>query len=130
EETAQSLKEGNFQDLDLANLIEEIESMGRRDKREVCSRMKVLLMHLLKWKYQPEKRTTSWISTINEQRDQINVILKDSPSLKPYLRQEFADCYQTARVNASEETDLALEVFPKDCPFTQEQILKTGFRPN
>lgn len=118
EKTAQALKVGNFQDLDLENLIDEIESMGRREKREIYSRTKVILMHLLKWKYQPQSQSTSWISTINEQRDQIKLVLKDSPSLKPYLIQQFPDCYQAARVNASLETQLPLVTFPEDCPFT------------
>jgi hypothetical protein len=71
EQTVNQLKNGDLQDLDRQNLIDEIESMGRNDKREVKNRLIVLFMHLLKWQYQPEKRTSSWISTINEQRRQI-----------------------------------------------------------
>ena len=103
EQTVNQLKNGQIQDLDLENLIEEIESMGRSDKREIKTRLIVLIMHLLKWKYQPQKQTTSWIATINEQRRQIKVVLKDSPSLKPYIQNEIDDCYQDARKDAEKE---------------------------
>jgi hypothetical protein len=127
EQTVNQLKNGSLKDLDLENLIEEIESMGRSDKREIISRLRILIMHLLKWKYQPEKRTSSWIATINEQRYQIQVVLKDSPSLKPYFRDNFADCYQIIRRDAAKETTLPLNTFPVDCPFSQEQILDPDY---
>ena len=82
EQTVNHLKKGNLAALDLDNLIEEISDMGRNNRREVFGRLKVLLMHLLKWQYQPEKRTNSWINTIDEQREQLELILRDSPSLK------------------------------------------------
>lgn len=129
EQTVNQLKNGQIQDLDLENLIEEIESMGRSDKREIKTRLIVLIMHLLKWKYQPQKQTTSWIATINEQRRQIKVVLKDSPSLKPYIQNEIDDCYQDARKDAEKETKLSIEIFPLECPFTQEQILDPDYFP-
>lgn len=129
EQTVNQLKNGQIQDLDLENLIEEIESMGRSDKREIKTRLIVLIMHLLKWKYQPKKQTTSWIATINEQRRQIKVVLKDSPSLKPYIQNEIDDCYQDARKDAEKETKLSIEIFPLECPFTQEQILDPDYFP-
>ncbi|MEB3175120.1 MAG: DUF29 domain-containing protein [Cyanobacteriota bacterium] len=130
EETAKSLKAGNFQALDLENLIEEIESMGRSDKREIKTRLIVLLMHLLKHKYQFQRRTTSWIVTINEQRRQIKAVLKDSPSLKPYIQKELGDCYEDARKDAAKETRLPVATFPSECPFTQEQILDPDYFPS
>jgi hypothetical protein len=87
-------------------------------------------MHLLKYKYQPEKQTRSWISTINTQRNEINLVLDDSPSLRPYFKENLSDCYQKARLDASSETKLPLEIFPEDCPFTQENILLTGYLPD
>ena len=129
EETAQTLKAGNFGALDLENLIEEIESMGRSDKREIYSRLILLLMHLLKCKYQPDKQTRSWELTIDEQREQIKLIVKDSPSLKPYLKANLADCYQDAIRKAAKETGLPVSTFPPECPFTQEQILDPDFFP-
>ena len=125
--TTQQLKEGQFNEIDIANLIEEIESMGRSEKRELKSRLIVLLMHLLKWQYQPEKRSESWRSTISEQRICIEGLLEDSPSLQPLIYELFDECYQKARLKASEETGIKLNFFPKESPFTLEETLKVSF---
>ncbi|OKH33030.1 hypothetical protein NIES2119_24335 [[Phormidium ambiguum] IAM M-71] len=127
ETTAQQLKEGKFDEVDLTNLIEEIESMGRSEKRELKSRLIVLLMHLLKWQYQPEKRSESWRSTISEQRICIEGLLEDSPSLKPLISEVFDDCYQKARLKAADETGIKLNFFPKESPFTLEETLQVSF---
>lgn len=129
EETINHLKQGNLGALDLDNLIEEISDMGRNNRREVFSRLKVLLMHLLKWKYQPEKRTYSWTNTIDEQREQLELIFKDSPSLKPYFGDIFSECYQKAVRAAVNETHLPQQIFPVECPFTQEQVLDMDYFP-
>jgi predicted DNA-binding ribbon-helix-helix protein len=129
-QTITQLKQGNLNQLDLENLVAEIEAMGRSEKRELISRLRVLVMHLLKWRYQPEKRSTSWIKTINEQRFKVNQLLKDSPSLKPYLSNNFDDCYQVARQDAAQETKLTVKQFPLDCPFSQEAILTPNFLPD
>ena len=121
---AQQLKENNFHEIDIPNLIEEIESMGRSEKRELKNRLIVLLMHLLKWQYQSEKRSESWRSTISKQRICIETLLEDSPSLQPLLTEVFEDCYQKARLRASDETGIKLNFFPKESPFTLEEILK------
>ncbi|XWK88973.1 MAG: DUF29 domain-containing protein [Phormidium sp.] len=126
ETTAQQLKEGKFDEVDLTNLIEEIESMGRSEKRELKSRLIVLLMHLLKWQYQPEKRSESWRSTISEQRICIEGLLEDSPSLKPLISEVFDDCYQKARLKAADETGIKLNFFPKESPFTLEETLQAS----
>jgi len=130
EETAKTLKARNFQALDLTNLIEEIESMGRSDKKEIGNRLEILIMHLLKWKYQPHKQTRSWRCTINEQRRAIRRILKVSPSLKPYLQENLTDFYQDAREAAIDETGLPPQTFPPENPFIQEEILNPDFFPN
>ncbi|MFB2919670.1 MULTISPECIES: DUF29 domain-containing protein [Aerosakkonema] len=124
--TAQQLKEGKFNEIDIPNLVEEIESMGRSEKRELKSRLIVLLMHLLKWQYQPEKRSESWRSTISEQRICIEELLEDSPSLQPLISEVFDDCYQKARLKASEETGIKLNFFPKESPFTLEETLQAS----
>ena len=124
--TAQQLKEGKFNEIDIPNLIEEIESMGRSEKRELKSRLIVLLMQLLKWQYQPEKRSESWRSTISEQRICIEGLLEDSPSLQPLISEVFDDCYQKARLKASEETGIKLNFFPKESPFTLEETLQAS----
>ena len=125
--TAEHLKEGNFDRIDIPNLVEEIESMGRSEKRELKSRLIVLLMHILKWEYQSEKRSQSWCSTITEQRICIEGLLEDSPSLQPLILEVFDDCYQKARQNAAEETGIKLNLFPKKSPFTVEEALKVSF---
>mgnify|MGYP001809552601 FL=1 len=130
EQTVRHLKQGDLQSLDLENLIEEIESMGRSDKREVKNRLIVLMVHLLKWRYQSEKRSNSWTATINEQRRQLDLITGDSPSLKPFLVDNFSSCYQIARRDAARETFLSLSVFPLDCPFSVTEILDAEFFPN
>ena len=130
EETAKTLKAGDFGALDLENLIEEIESMGSNNKREIKSRLIVLLMHLLKYKYQPEKQTRSWIATINTQRNEIDLVLEDSPSLKGFLQAQIFECYKKARKSAAKETELPIATFPAECPFTEEQILDYDYLPN
>jgi Domain of unknown function DUF29 len=128
--TAQLLRDRRFNELDLDNLVEEIEALNRSEKREVESRLEVLLMHLLKWHYQPEHQSRSWKATIREQRRQILRLLKDSPSLKGHLSQEFDACYTTAREKASEETTIFLEKFPAQCPYGIAEVLNPDFLPN
>ena len=129
EATAQQLREGEFTQLDVANLIEEIESIGQGEKRELKSRLIVLLMHLLKWMYQPGKRSDSWINTITEQRIALEELLEDSPSLKAFLPEVFDQSYQKARIKAAQETGIKLNTFPSQCSFVQEQVLEAGFFP-
>ncbi|TAD97294.1 MAG: DUF29 domain-containing protein [Oscillatoriales cyanobacterium] len=127
EATAQNLKEGKFNQIDIPNLVEEIESMGRSEKRELKNRLIVLLMHLLKWEYQPEKRSQSWRSTIAEQRICIESLLEDSPSLQPLILEVFDNCYEKACQKAADETGIKLNFFPKESPFTLESALKVSF---
>jgi hypothetical protein len=129
ETTAKQLKEGKFAEVDLVNLIEEIEGMGRSEKRAVESNLVVLLMHLLKYQYQSEKRSNSWLSTIFEHRRRLRKALQDSPSLQNYLLEVFAECYQDARQQAALETDLSLDAFPLDSPFTADECLDQDFLP-
>ncbi|MEB3150343.1 MAG: DUF29 domain-containing protein [Sphaerospermopsis sp.] len=126
ETTAQQLRKGDFTEVDLENLIEEIESMGRSEKRELKSRLIVLLMHLLKWHYQPEKRSASWQSTITEQRICLEELLEDSPSLQPLFTELFADCYNKARLKASQETGIKLNLFPQESPFSLDEVMNSG----
>ena len=129
ETTAKQLKNGNFSEIDLANLIEEIESMGRSEKRALKSNLLVLLMHLLKYKYQPEKCSNSWLSTIFEHRRRLKEELTESPSLKNYFLEIFNECYQDARKQASLETGLSLDTFPMDSPFTIDESLNQDYLP-
>ena len=97
QEQTELMKAGALSQLDIPNLIEEIEAMGRSEKRELRSRLTVLLMHLLKWDYQPDRRSGSWKSTINTQRMDIDFVLKDNPSLKHNLEMVINETYQIAR---------------------------------
>ena len=127
---ANALRQGSWQDLDIDNLVEEIDSLGRSDKRALKNRLEVLFMHLLKWSYQPEHRSNSWQTTIVEQRLRIQDLLADSPSLKPYLKTEQGRCYANARKLAAAETGLDIATFPQQCPFTLKAVLTEGFLPD
>jgi Domain of unknown function DUF29 len=129
EEQARLLRAGELAEIDALNLAEEIESVGRSDRREIRSRLTVLLTHLLKWCCQPGARSSGWSGTIREQRDQIELILEDSPSLRPVIAEALSRAYKKARVIASEETSLPEATFPADCPFTPDQILAEDFLP-
>jgi Domain of unknown function DUF29 len=128
--TAKQLKEGNFAEVDLDNLIEEIECMGKSEKRALESNLVVLLMHLLKFKYQADKRTQSWLSTIFEHRRRLKKSLQDSPSLKTYFSEAFMECYQDARKQAAIETGLPLATFPVESFFSEVECLDEDFLPD
>ncbi|MFM6401455.1 DUF29 domain-containing protein [Planktothrix sp.] len=123
------LKTQQWQQLDTLNLIEEIEALGRKERQELRNRLGILLGHLLKWQFQPDKRTNSWLGTIREQRVQIKFLLQDSPSLKPYLTQVFPDAYELGLALAMRETKLGEQLFPEVCPYTLEQVLDSQFLP-
>ncbi len=126
-QTAKLLKEKQFTQLDLENLIEEIESLGRSEKRAIESNLIIVILHLLKWRYQPEKRSSSWKSSIREHRRRIQRLLTDSPSLKNYLSEIFTTCYLAAKKQASDETGLSLVAFPEECPFSLSESLNEDF---
>ncbi len=118
-----------WQQLDTLNLIEEIEALGRKERQELRNRLGILLGHLLKWQFQADKRTNSWLGMIREQRVQIKFLLQDSPSLKPYLIEIFPDAYELGLALAIRETKLGEELFPEVCPYTLEQALDSQFLP-
>ncbi len=127
--TVELLRQGKLEQVDILNLIEEIEDMGRSEKRALESNLEALLRHLLKYQYQPERRSNSWRFTILEHRDRINRLFRDSPSLKPYYESVFVDCYTSARRKAAVETGLSIEIFPENAPFTPEETLNPDFLP-
>jgi len=116
--------------LDLSNLAEELEEMGRREKRALESQLTRLLMHLLKWKFQPERRTGSWHLTIRDARRAAARILKDSPSLGRHLDAVYDECYANARGDAAAETRLPLASFPVVAPFSHRDVLDPDFLPD
>lgn len=128
--TAYLLEEGRFSELDVSNLIDEIESMGKSQKRAIESYLKVLLLHLLKWEYKPSHRSGSWKASIRNSRWGIHKRIKESPSLKNYPKEVIEECYNIARENAADETGLPLETFPEILQLTIENILDQDFLPN
>jgi hypothetical protein len=128
-EQARLLRSGELTSIDVANIAEEIESLGRSDKRAIESRLTVLLMHLLKWQIQSKMRSQSWSGTILEQRRRIEKLLRESPSLRASVNEALAEAYSDAREAASNETGLPETDFPTECPFTAEQVLSRSFLP-
>ena len=123
------LRAGQLSDADIENIAEEIESIGRSEKRELVSRLTVLLLHLLKWQYQPGFRGNSWRLTIEEQRSSVEGHLMDNPSLKSQLDTAIADAYKAARFGAARETGLDRNGFPAVCPHTYDRIVAEDFWP-
>ena len=126
----EALRSGSFSQLDLQNLAEEVESLGRSDRRELQSRLTVLLMHLLKWQFQSDMQSGSWRGTLAEQRIRILKLLKESPSLRSFFEASVEECYDDAKVKASEETGLVMATFPRTCPYAIENILSIEFLPS
>ena len=123
------LGERRFADLDLDNLIDEIQDLARSEKREIENRLNVLLVHLLKWAYQPTQRSGSWTSTIIEQRARLLKRLQESPSLRAYPGEVLDEEYAIAREKAAAETGLRVGTFPRTCPYTMDQLLDPDFLP-
>jgi hypothetical protein len=129
EQMVTALRQGDWAGLDIENLIEEVEALGKSDRRAIKSRLEVLLMHLLKWQFQPTQRSRSWEATILEQRMRIVEILEDSPSLKNYLPTVVESCYAGAKKLAAIETGLAIDEFPVGCGYAIGQLLNEEFLP-
>jgi Domain of unknown function DUF29 len=127
---AAALRSQNFGALDLENLLDEVENLGRSDRRALESRLTVLLMHLLKWQFQPEMRSGSWRGTLIEQRTRIGKLLKESPSLRSFLCDSVDECYQDARLQAEAETGLEIGTFPEVCEYAIEDALNSLFLPD
>lgn len=128
-EQAALIRAGKFDRIDLENVAEEIESLGKSDKRAIRSRLGVLMLHLLKWERQPGERSRSWRSSIRDQRREILRLIDDSPSLRPFPGRVFEGEYPWAREKAAEETTIFLHLFPETCPYSIEQILDPDFLP-
>lgn len=129
-EQAELLKTGHWQEVDIENLIEEVESMGRSEKRSLESRLIVLITHLLKWQYQPVRRGKSWELTIKGQRVNCLDVLEDNPSLKSKLDELFIKAYYRAKLEAAKETGLDEDYFPEECPYTLTQLFDSKYYPD
>lgn len=124
------LREGRLSEADVENIAEELDGMSKSQQRELISRLKILFAHLLKWQFQPDRRSSSWKGTIVEQRSQIRQLLKISPSLKNRVNEKIADAYEDAVEYASLETGIPESDFPKACPYIFDQALDKNFYPD
>lgn len=123
-EQAALLQAGKISDADIANIAEEIATLGRSEKRELVSRLTGLLLHLLKWQFQPTRRGTSWQLSIQNARIELTAHLADNPSLTAKLPEALATAYGSARLKAAIETGIALDTFPPESPWTYEQAMQ------
>ena len=122
-----SLKEKRFAELDLENLVEEIKDLSKRERDKLLSSIRLILHYLLKWNFQPQKRSRSWEITIEQERSNIELYLEDSPSLKKYFSEEWVNkMYRIARLDAAKDTGLD---FSTKCPYTIEEILDFDYLP-
>jgi len=128
-QTTQLLREHRWHEIDVTHLIEEVEDLGKSERRAIASQLTRLLLHLLKWQYQPERRSGSWEGSIIEHRRRIKKALKESPSLKPYLESIFAESYLEAVKQAKAETALPLETFPIQCQYELTAVVDDEFLP-
>ena len=123
------LRAGKLSEADIENIAEEIESMGKGEKRELVNRLRVLLLHLLKWRFQPERRGSSWSATIKIQRADIAHHMVDNPSLKSQIAEAVEWAYVGGRLEAASQTELAEKTFPQNCPWTFAQMTDPDFWP-
>jgi len=129
QKNAQLLREGRLSEIDIDNLAEELETMGRSEKRAFVNHLALLIAHLLKWECQPVFRSKIWKYTIREQRAQVTDILDDNPSFKHSLDEMFLKAYGKAIVRVVKETGLDEDMLPATCPYQLEDILDTTFLP-
>jgi hypothetical protein len=129
QEQAALLRAHAVEGIDWENLAEEIESMGGRDRRELESRLRVVLLHLLKWQAQPALRGSSWRKTLRTQRREIRTLLKQSPSLRREVPGLMREAYADAVKDAIDETDLRADVFPSACPYAPGDVLDEDHLP-
>jgi hypothetical protein len=129
ETTAAKLRQQDYANVDWHHLIEEIEEMGRSERRSLKNNFIVVVLHLLKWQYQPALRGGSWAGSIVEHRRRLKDAIADSPSLKPYLQEAYLNWYGDAARQAIAETQLSSETFPNSCPYSLSDILDFDFLP-
>ena len=129
ETTIEQLRQQNFDQVDWENVLDEFESMSKRDRRSIKSNLVILLLHLLKWEFQPEMRSGSWTGSIIEHRQRLRDLLDDSPSLRNYVAEVISLAYSDAIIRAVNETGLEIAMFPIDCPYDILNILNPSFLP-
>jgi hypothetical protein len=130
ERQAGLLRAGRLSELDVDYLAQELDSIMGNERRELVKRFRILIAHLLKWRYQPEARSSGWRGTIAYQRDDIDDVLADSPSLRPMVPDKIAAAYPKAVALAARETGRPASSFPQECPFTPAELLDAEFWPD
>jgi hypothetical protein len=126
---AELLRSGRASEADLPHIAEEIEDMGKRERRGLLHRMSIIIAHLLKWRFQLERRSRSWELTIRVQRKDLAKLVTENPSLQPFLQESLPEAYEHAMVEAMTETGRPESEFPSSCPFTLDVILDPDFLP-
>lgn len=129
DQTAQLLREHCWHEIDVVHLIEEVEELGKSERRGISSQLIRLLLHLLKWQYQPQRRSDSWLDSITDARTQIELAIEDSPSLQNYLAQQIEESYERARRQAAKQTNINISVFPEARPYALELVLDEDWLP-
>jgi Domain of unknown function DUF29 len=128
--TSKLLREKRWDEVDVVHLIEELEDLGKSERRAIVSQLVRLLLHLLKWKYQPQRRSDSWLDSITDARTQIQLAIQDSPSLKNYPAEQLDVAYQRGRIQAAKQTGLDISTFSVDCPFSLDLVLDEDWLPD
>jgi len=126
-EQAAALRAGDLESLDLANLAEEIEDLGSEQLHKLTSAYRIILAHMLKWDYQPERRSRSWATSINSQRAAASDVLEDSPGLTSRRDVALARAYRRARIEAGGQTGLGEGAFPAECPYSLDDVMMREF---
>ncbi len=130
DQTATLLRNGHWREIDLEHLIEEVDGLGKSERRGITSQLTRLLLHLLKWQYQPQRRSDSWLDSITDARTQIELAIEDSPSLTNYPAEKLEESYQRARRQSAKQTSMDISVFPIECPYSLELILDQDWLPD
>lgn len=122
-EQAELIRSGRAADMDAGNIAEELEGMARSEFRSLVSALRIIVLHMLKWDHQPDRRSASWVSSINEQRGQFELILDDNPSFRSRLPQALEKAHRLARQSAAQETGLPSADFAATCPYDWDAVL-------
>lgn len=126
-EQARLVREGRWGAIDRENVAEEIESLGREQFNKLESALRVLMLHMLKWDYQPDKRSRSWALSIEAQRVELDDVLSDNPGLKPRIGEAIGRAYRRARIEAAKETGIEKATFPEQCPYSWDDIVSRAY---
>lgn len=129
-EQIQALQQGNFEQLDILHLVEELEQLNKSNERELESYLIVLMTHLLKWEFQPSHRSNSWLGSIQFSRDRIGKLFKQQKSLQHRVEEFVPDAYKSALKVASKETQIKIHLFPQKCLYSKDQLLDEDWLPS